>query len=158
MAQAIYKEVLAHPEEYPETIAGTDLDTNFAQYGLTDERGLPSNKLAIEKAASDGLLVVYPTENELQIDIDNEQSYLFFLRQKNILNRFVRIESFDVRPSKSGLPRRHITVRLQTPVTVLERLCLQACMGSDRIREVLGYVRYKTNDPTPTLFFEKKES
>jgi hypothetical protein len=158
MASAVLKDVLARPEEYPQTIASTDLNIDLAQYEGTDEKGLPSNKLALDKAEAEGLRVVYPTEKELQIDIDNEQSYLFFLDRKNLVHRFIGIEDFQVSPSKSGLPRRHITVRLKTPVTVLERICLQACLGSDRVREVLGYVRYKHNDPSPTLFFEKKES
>ena len=156
MARAVYKEVLANPGAYPATIAATDLAFEESQYEV-DGKGLPSNQVALEKADKEGLNVVYPNEFELQIDIDNEQSYLVFQNQRRIVHRFVGIERQEEHPSKSGLPRRHITLRLKKPVTTLERICLQACLGSDRVREVLGYIRYAQNDQNPTLFFEKKE-
>ena len=156
MASAVLKEVLENPDKYPQAIACTDLGIPDEQYEDFDFDALKNNK-ADEKAKTLGLSVVYPAEDELQIDIDNDQSYLFFRKYRGMVNRLVGIASVAVKPSKGGLPKRHITVKLKKPVTVLERICLQACLGSDRVREVLGYVRYKNNDPSPTLFFEKKE-
>jgi hypothetical protein len=154
MARAVLSEVVSNPGKYPQTIANTDLAT--PDYDL-DEGSLPTNEAALERAKREGLVVVYPTETELQIDIDNEQSYEFFLRQIKIVTRLADAYGYTERPSKSGMPKRHITVKLKTPVTVLERICLQACLGSDRVREVLGYVRYRRGEPNPTLFFEKPE-
>jgi len=42
-------------------------------------------------------------------------------------------------------------------LTPIERVLLQACLGSDPVREVLSFLRIKRNHPTPTTFFELKE-
>jgi hypothetical protein len=60
-----------------------------------------------------------------------------------ILNRFVPIRDIRIEPSRSGLPKRHITVTLVDPVSQIERLALQAMLGSDRVRELLGYVQHQ---------------
>jgi hypothetical protein len=153
MASAVFQEVFANPDQYPQTIAATDLEPKeYAKIGIRD------NKAALELAAKEGLSVVYPKSNELQVDVDNDQSYLFFIKQRDTLGWMLGIESITENPSKSGLPRRHITVRLKKSVTALERLCLQACLGSDRVRETLGYARHKNGESNPTLFFEKRET
>lgn len=132
----------------------SDLATKDISY---DPTGKPNSQRAIDEAkASNDIVVVYPSDRELQIDIDNEHSYLLFTRLINVLGKHVGIINWHENPSKSGQKaRRHITVTLSHPVTELERICLQACLGSDRVRELLGYVQYKNNDPHPTLFLEK---
>ena len=61
----------------------------------------------------------------------------------------------QILPSRSGLPKRHITVTLDQPITNYQRLALQVMLGSDRVREFLGYIQEKQGDPTPILFIEK---
>lgn len=81
--------------------------------------------------------------NELQIDINNEHSFRLFNNQMVILSRYIAVLHIQVRPSRNGLPGRHITVRLERAITPLERIALQAMLGSDRIRELLGFIRLK---------------
>jgi hypothetical protein len=138
--------------ELTSSAVNQDLEIRDIQY---DPTGKPNSQRAINEAKEKGLLVVFPAENELQIDIDNEHSYQMYVKQMDIVTKYVGVESFIEHPSKSGLPKRHITVRLKSPVTMIERIALQACLGSDRVREVLGYVQYKNGDPNPVLFLEK---
>jgi hypothetical protein len=151
MASVVLDEVFKNPDLYPQAITKTDLAPN-KDYA----KQLGDQKEAIASAEKEGLTAVYPGENELQIDIDNEQSYLFFMKQYETLGWLLETQNFEEHPSKSGLPRRHITVRLRKSVTPVERICLQACLGSDRVRELLGYVRRKRGESRPTLFFEKE--
>lgn len=131
----------------------TDLEMKDIQY---DPLGMPNSQRAIDLAVNDGLNAIFPKDTELQIDIDNEHSFRMFEKQQLILNRFVPIKDIKIEPSRSGLPKRHITVTLFDSITQIERLALQAMLGSDRVRELLGYVQHKNNDPHPTLFLEKR--
>lgn len=136
----------------PET--NSDLAIKTIEY---DPKGMPNSQRALDQAQRESLEVVYPADNELMIDIDNEHSYMLFQNQIQIVSKFVGVVEVRENPSKSGKPwKMHITVELDPNVSMLERLALQAMLGSDRTRELLGYVQYKNNDPHPVLFLEKK--
>lgn len=109
-----------------------------------------------EKCLAQNSRIVYPTDWEIQLDIDNEHSYLLFNNQIRIARQYLSIVGIEEHPSKSGLPKRHITITLDYKVTPLERIALQACLGSDRIRELLGFMRLNLKQTNPTCFFEKK--
>jgi hypothetical protein len=116
-----------------------------------------SSKTAYREAADNNLDVVLPEPYDLFIDIDDDASMRRFNKGMDVL-----IDKFDAqivrdKPSRSGLPKRHITVRLDRPVTDAERIALQAALGSDPVREILGIVRVQHKDPHPTLFLEKRE-
>lgn len=112
---------------------------------------------AKENAATLGLEIKLPKPNELFIDIDHEKDYEVFKTQLALLIRQEPVTIVSNRPSKSGLPKRHIVIALFRPVeSELERLVLQAALGSDRKRELLSWVRVKSGESEhPTLFFEK---
>jgi len=57
--------------------------------------------------------------------------------------------------SRSGAPKRHVTVTLDQPIDNYQRVALQAIMGSDRVREFLSYVQHRNGDQHPILFIEK---
>lgn len=113
---------------------------------------------AFEQAERDGNLeVILPAANELQIDIDNEDNEQFFHQNLPKVSEYVGVYTWEEGPSRSGEPeRKHITVKLNRDVTPLERILLQAVLGSDLRRELLSYCRWTIDDPHPTLFFEKK--
>jgi hypothetical protein len=107
---------------------------------------------AHEKARTLGRVVVYPKPNELFVDIDCEAA----------MRRFVRVVAYmsgvtyAVRPSPSGRPGRyHVTVTMTGNVSPLERIALQAMLGSDPVREVLSWRRLQNGIETPTIFFEQ---
>lgn len=123
---------------------------------LTDMYAV-SYEHAKENAATLGLEIKLPKDNELFIDIDSEEDYATFQKQLSLLVRQEPALIVSNRPSKSGLPKRHIVVALARPVIgELERILLQAALGSDRKRELLSWVRVKSGESEhPTLFFEK---
>lgn len=111
------------------------------------------------EAKARGCHVVYPKDNELQIDIDNKEQYLKFKEMQARLEQNIpdlSITRMQKRVSASGEEGHyHITVTLNRNVTPIERIALQSCLSSDPIREILSLCRYFVNDPNPTLFIEK---
>jgi hypothetical protein len=131
----------------------TDLEIKRIEY---DPNGMPNSQRAINVALSEGLTVRLPEANELLIDIDNEHSFMLYQKQMDILEKYVGTNGSKVTESRHGLPGRHIVVTLEHDITETERLLLQACLGSDRVRELLGYVQMKNGDAHPSLFLESK--
>jgi len=105
-----------------------------------------------------GLVCVTPQPNELFIDVDSEESYQRYIKASQCLssNNF-QVDLVRATPSKSGGPHMHIVLRVTATysLTDMERILLQACLGSDPIREILSYLRIKYGSPyPPTTFFE----
>ncbi len=110
---------------------------------------------AESNAAARGLVVVHPTEHEIFVDLDNDAALERFESMLPKLREHVTVESVQVTPSASGLPHRHAVVMLKGTVTPMERLLLQAILGSDPVRELLGFARERAGIKTSSLFFEK---
>lgn len=100
-----------------------------------------------------------PCDNELFIDIDSQDDLDFFIKQWEVLNKYITGDgsnSYKMSRSKSGGPRYHVTVILMRSISPLERCLLQACMGSDRQRELLSWASLDASPGCePTCFFEK---
>ena len=113
---------------------------------------------AIAWAAENNLDVVLPDNNQLLLDIDNDYDRGVFEQNRDIIDTFYGILSTSEGPSRSGKSgKRHIIVTLRTPVSPLERIALQAILGSDRRREAHSIRRLAQSDPNVTLFFEKRK-
>lgn len=114
-------------------------------------------KQSIDKAAAAGLNVVIPAPNELFIDIDSDEAFDKFLYNRGLMYEHAPgfIEKVIAAPSKSGFPKRHVTVTLDRNITDVERIGLQAILGSDTKRETLSYLSCMHGHIHPTLFFEK---
>jgi hypothetical protein len=121
-----------------------------------DPGGKPNSKRAEDLAAKENLTVVYPGDDEVLIDIDNDHSFQVYLKHRDVIAKHLGILSENVQPSRNKKEGLHVTLKMKSPVTELERIAIQACLGSDRMREVLGFIQYKNGDPHPTLFLEKK--
>lgn len=118
----------------------------------------PNSARALREAADENLEVVFPAKNQLQIDIDSDHAFNIYQETKEIVERYYGLILEDIKPSRSGLPKRHITITLYGDLNEFERIALQACLGSDRIREILSVIQARHNDPHPTLFLEKKKN
>lgn len=103
-----------------------------------------------------GRSIITPKDNELLIDIDSEEDFKQFEEGIDLIQRNISedIKITNIHPSKSGLPRRHITVTLPFDTTPVERIAWQAALGSDFKRELLSLIRYLRGDIKPTLFVE----
>lgn len=106
-------------------------------------------------AQNKGLRVVYPSSFELQLDIDDNRSYHIYLNVISVLPKGF-VKSVEEHPSVSGLPHRHITITLYKEMNELEKIALQFMLGSDRVRESLGVLRYLEGVQQPSSFFEEK--
>jgi hypothetical protein len=119
---------------------------------------LQMSKDYIRVAHTRGWIVVVPKPNQLQIDIDSEDQYTEFKKRLPIFES-VYPSSVEAFPSKSGLPRRHITITADPTIdkkfTDIERVAWQSLLGSDPIREILSMIQILNEDPNPVLFSEK---
>lgn len=106
-------------------------------------------------AKAKGLHAVLPNDDELFLDIDDRDDFKVMKDILHVLehNGFHAVEEKRTR-SKSG--NWHVYLRFQQPLEPMERIALQACMGSDRKREVLSILRCFTGNTAPTVFFEKE--
>lgn len=152
---SIENDVLLNDEDYNDP--HSDLAFKELEY---DPEGNPNSARAIHLAADGGLEVKYPAPQQLFIDIDNDHSFKLYQRQVDILRKYVGVFNEEIAPSRNGLPGRHITLTFRPfcKFTETQRIALQACMGSDRVRELLSYVQNENGDPHPTLFLEKSQS
>ena len=114
--------------------------------------------VAFARAKKEGWTVVLPQPNELFVDIDDEAGFERFMEFQEILGQNWGVVGVRDTQSKSGNPnRKHIVVTLGCDVDPITRIALQACLGSDRKREILSLVNIKSGDTNPTLFFEKEK-
>ena len=108
-------------------------------------------------AAENNLDVVFPKPDELFLDIDNYSSSVVYEENKDIVEQSHGILGVVVTESRSGHGKKHYVVKLKRPITVVERIALQAILGSDRRREANSLRRHVIDGETsPTLFFEKR--
>lgn len=116
-----------------------------------------AREIFIARVESEGFRVVLPNDNELQIDIDDDAHYATFLRNLESVARNVEDAAewhMESHPSKSGLPRQHITIQLPLRIEPWQRIAMQAALGSDPMRELLSAIRLQRGDVHPTLFVE----
>lgn len=111
---------------------------------------------AEKEAEARGQIVVYPGDDELQIDIDTEAQYETFEKNLYTLGDCYKVRK---KPSKSGHPHYHITLTRigRPPFSMWERIALQAILGSDLTRETMNALRYMNGVERPVRFFEYPE-
>lgn len=98
--------------------------------------------------------------NTLQIDIDDPADFQAFTSRLH--NLIVDMEAFTkttitgttIAPSKRP-GHYHVTVTLSKRLPVMERIALQAILGSDRNRELHNWLRARRHAPHPIIFFEE---
>lgn len=109
----------------------------------------------ITRMEAEGHKVIKPAANELLIDIDSDDQHEQFLYGLQVLERNgIKPVKIDERPSRSGLPCRHITVTLGFDVEPWQRIAWQGALGSDPVRELVSAIRLRCGDVHPTLFVE----
>ena len=109
----------------------------------------------VSRMEKEGFEIVTPNSTELFIDIDSKTDFnrfnIAFGRLKQEYAPVTAISTF----SKKGDPHRHIIVTLPFEITSMQRIALQAVLGSDLTREMLSIFRCFGGDPVPTLFAER---
>lgn len=128
----------------------TEMIDTVGEYGA----GTPTRKDKQEKADAMGLKMVVGSPDLLLIDLDNGASLDKFNENLNILKEFPAhfIKGYLLTKSKSG--NTHAYVKLKKEFGVLERIGLQAVLGSDTKRESLSVLELTKEYEEPTVLFE----
>jgi hypothetical protein len=108
------------------------------------------------EAAKVNCKVVYPAPNQLQLDLDSDLAYEYMQRRlEDVENRLQWEYEIDVRPSRSGLPHRHVYITVEDKTfDEWERIAMQVMLGSDPVREGLNALRLAAGQERPTRLFE----
>lgn len=135
----------------------TDIDFESLRQETEETYG-ESREEFIARMISQGFSVKYPASSELFIDIDNEQQLATFQANIKVLDQEFGA-SYIITPSKSQTPGRyHAVVTMKLDVTSIERIALQAALGSDPLRELLSIFRIKRGIEPATIFIENGEA
>lgn len=123
-------------------------------------------EVSCKVAEKNGLIVVMPNPDQIQIDIDSEEQMdKFYRRLASFMNtkfkpRFeIGSGIVSVAESKSGHPKYHITITFPGhEFTELERILYQAALNDDPLRVFLNLRRYHIGVENPSRLFEKPPS
>lgn len=112
------------------------------------------------RAKRQGLMIVQPKPNELQIDLDGARALRQYGMQFSILRRAGLTKGWRerIQPSKGGRNRVHVIITLPFECTNLMRVCYQAVLGSDIKREAFNLCRVINRNKYPIVFFERQSA
>jgi len=90
--------------------------------------------------------------NELQCDLDDEQSLVMFRQGLRMLkeSKHLTIRGSKLSPSYSQ-GHLHGRVWLSQSISDMERILLQAALGDDPVRVLMNWGRLRNGDPYPVL-------
>jgi hypothetical protein len=131
-----------------------EIEQEKVEMGNADSYGPFSSDVAYREAERYGGRIVLPSPCELQLDLDSEESVNVFKSNLAILETMIPVKQYGIGPSRTE-GKFHVTVELTQPINGhMERILLQACLGSDPRREPLSYKLVLKRDKHPTLFIE----
>lgn len=106
-------------------------------------------------AADDDCDALIPDEYTLQLDIDGQSdTNELFNYCLAVIRRVMTVEIIEEYESRGG--NRHVILRVSEPLSDLERIALQAILGSDPQREALGWMRIRQGIPYPSSLFKPR--
>lgn len=114
------------------------------------------NRIAyVNRKKQEGYSIFYPEENELLLDIDSENDLqrckLSISRMEDELQEDLPFTVFE-----SKTPGHyHVSIKFPRKIDMLERIALQAVLGSDRVREMLSLFRLWQGEAHPSLLARK---
>ena len=111
----------------------------------------------IIRLRNEGYTVRFPEPNEVFIDLDSHDAHTnFYACLRNVQQLFKCRITYE-RASKSGISHSHIIVTFERELTPLERILLQALLGSDQMRELLALRDiWEGREKYASIFFEKE--
>lgn len=119
-----------------------------------------ANEHAVKRAKQQDCTIEYAHDLVLQLDLDGDDAFRTFQKQFALLHQLGMfpdvVEAYTVRWSRNG--NRHVTINLLEELGVVKRLLLQALLGSDIKREMLGYARVLQGDEHPICLFRPNKS
>lgn len=122
-----------------------------------DGSGLSPERLASDLlAASEKFDVVQSDCNTLLVDLDTRAAVAQWERVLPRVRECFGIEKIARWRSKSG--NEHAAITLSHPQPIAVRLALQAALGSDGVREVLGLKRMENGCEEPSVLFRPRDA
>ena len=110
----------------------------------------------LQRARQSGWKVVQPLPNQLQLDLDGARALRRYGMQYSILRRQGLTKGWRERVKESKKRGHvHVVITMPSAVSDLERVALQAVLGSDIKREAFNYCRVKRRNKYPIVLFER---
>ena len=135
-----------------QTCVDMDVFCGYCDFSKYVDHAAHCDHLIHKGGIEDKYEVVVADDLHLQIDCDDVDDVKFCLKQMKILAHAVTIEGYKITKSKSG--NRHVIIKLAKPYAQWERIAMQACLGSDRVREVLNLIACMMGHKDPILLIE----
>lgn len=110
-----------------------------------------------EEAKKKGLTCVVPEPDQLLIDLDDDGDRAHMLAMLEVLAKNGHEFVFEKTTTSAG-GNQHVYLRASKKLSPIERVALQACLGSDRKRELLSILRtwmFPEEVVPASCFFEK---
>lgn len=111
---------------------------------------------ALVDAQLRGFIVHQGNSNTLLLDIDSPSAQEQFDRVFPAFERNVTYQKVERWNSKSG--NSHYKITLEEDFTALERVAMQAALGSDGVKELLAIFRIQNGIEEPSILFQPKDS
>lgn len=111
----------------------------------------------IDQAYEEGKVVVYADDTTLQIDVDSDIDLAFAKKMLIQFKTFINYSTCTFTKSKTG-GHFHVYINLKNQMHWKHRLHYQACLGSDRTRELLNLLDRLQNESHECFFIEAKDA
>lgn len=124
-----------------------------------DSYDLCSVEESIKKAEHFDCDVIRSDEYHLLLDLDSKEQQKHFdkMLKSGALQKFFPCKVVDFWQSKSGKGHKHVVLKLEKPLHPLQRLVLQAALGSDPNREILTLQRVLRGEEEPSLLYKPRK-
>src|SRR4051812_47836645 len=100
-----------------------------------DYEGEEDRQCQVDRLAREyGCIVEHATDTKLLLDLDSAEAVeSFTTRIRDARRRGLPVASFELMPSRNSATKgsRHARVHLEEPMPLVERILLQALLGSD---------------------------
>ena len=106
----------------------------------------------VPRQAPDGCVMVWPRASELLLDLDSAQAVQDFVARLPLFEEL--FGAYRIRIWASRRKGMHVWIRSGYCLSPERRIALQAALGSDWKREMLGIKRVVSGISTPSLLFK----
>ncbi len=114
-----------------------------------------SRKYALRYARENNLKVIKGNPHTILLDLDDDASELHYRKTLPKVQEHLEIfQDGEWRSEHGGL---HVRLRTARKLSVRSRLLIQACLGSDRLKEFLSLTRVWKNQPDPVMLFKPRK-
>lgn len=125
------------------------------EYDEKDWRDTPI-PVVKRRMEDEGFTVIQGDPHKILLDLDTEEAAGQYKRYLPLARRLFNVEEFDLWTSKSGFGT-HVILHTPEKLDAVTRLTIQACLGSDPARELLGLMRVRNGEKEPSLLFKPRE-